>query len=623
MATPVPLVVGQGTYAHVQARGPRWVAKVVRPPVPSHECGPGPQGVFLPDGCIVRETSTLRFLREMQGVVDIAPPVRSMVLCARHPVCEIEMARGMVLHQALALLTPGERVQVARQLLVAGACMGAVGVRHRDLSPGNVVVHLGRLAGATCKLRRGGAGADRVRARLIDWGFAGSATHDVCVGCEQGTLVYSAPEVYVPFESAWAATRRRRGFDAAAADVWSLGSLILSLFLDVRAYWPKVFAVPKTPAAAGTGGGTAAETWGAKSRRQAVARAQAMCSTFQSPAPPGLQQVLQAVPGAPPADLEPKEEADPAADARRKRRRLTRAQAPALASARPRLGAFAVVKAVFEAHGLCVSLLPLLESMLELDPGKRPTWDAIARSAFVGAGLQYEAAQRYARVTMVQGYLSLQAPLDTGLYRARVLPELLRALRATYVEALPSLALAVPLVEAWFACPHDAVTDSIADCVQVASVGVCASRVCCKYLGLPPWQAPDTAAEVAAAFACEARLLQDPFLPPLPLLGAHNPVLSAVEVADDTQSPPATALPHELLVALVCLLYVDVRAGEAGGVCPTPALLLEGVAAWVHSPVNDVGCRPAFCPPWTPHPMSLGVLRSLSTGAPGTCSPPA
>jgi serine/threonine protein kinase len=597
-------LVGHGTYAHVHARGPRWVVKVSRPPVVGHDCGPGPQGVFLLDGCIVRETTTLRFLREMQGVAAIAPPVRAMVLCARHPACEIEMARGVVLHQAVALLTAAERVQVARQLLVAGACMGAVGVRHRDLSPGNVVVHLGRLAGAASKLRRGGAGASRVRAHLIDWGFAGSVTHDVCVGCEQGTLVYSAPEVYVPFQTDRPRTGGpSRAFDAAAADVWSLGSLILSLFVDVRAYWPKVFGVPKAPSA-----GAGAETWRTKSRREALDRVQAMCSTFQSPSPVGLR-LAAGMPAASPVQAG---DTGTEADNRRKRRRLARAQAPAVTHARPRVGAFAVVRAAFEAHGLCGSLLPLLESMLELDPGSRPTWEAIAGSAFVGARVEYEAAQQYAHVTMVRGYLSLQAPMDADAYRGTVVPELARALRATYVEALPSLALVVPLVEAWFLCPHDAVTDSIADCVQTASVGVCASRVCCKYLGLPPWQAPVSAPDVAAAFACEARLLQDPHLPPLPLLGAHNPVLGAVNAAVDATAVAVRALPHDLLVALLCLLYVDVRMGEAGALAPSPAALLDGVIGWASCCVDGQGCRPTFHPPWTSHPLSVGVLRSLS-----------
>ncbi|KAF2649055.1 kinase-like protein, partial [Lophiostoma macrostomum CBS 122681] len=99
--------------------------------------------------------------------------------------------------------THGDTHCLFTQVLGAVLAFHDSGFAHRDLKPGNVLLSAGG------------------HVKLIDFGEA--VLVDGNTTSFTGTRPYMAPELYASIED---------GYDAAAADLWSLGMLLLRLYLD-------------------------------------------------------------------------------------------------------------------------------------------------------------------------------------------------------------------------------------------------------------------------------------------------------------------------------------------------------------------------------------------------------
>ena len=132
----------------------------------------------------------------------------------------MELVEGPPLHERLASrsMSTAEVVTMAKDLSDALAVVHAVGIVHRDIKPSNVLL-------TSERARRGG------RAKLADFGIAQLAdgTRLTMPGTFMGTAAYLAPE------------QLRGAQPASAADIYSLGLVLLEAFTGERAF-------PGTPA---------------------------------------------------------------------------------------------------------------------------------------------------------------------------------------------------------------------------------------------------------------------------------------------------------------------------------------------------------------------------------------
>jgi serine/threonine protein kinase len=145
-----------------------------------------------------------RVLREARALARLSHPhvvtIHHIVDAGPHPWLVMELVSGPSLQERLAAgpLTPPEAARLGRQVLSALRAAHAVGVRHRDVKPANVL------------LRADGS------AVLTDFGIAGlsDATSLTATGELVGSPEYMAPE------------RIRGHDDGPASDLWSLGLLL-------------------------------------------------------------------------------------------------------------------------------------------------------------------------------------------------------------------------------------------------------------------------------------------------------------------------------------------------------------------------------------------------------------
>lgn len=137
--------------------------------------------------------------------------LKGMMNSPHHVLLRMEYAGARNLHKAL-MSNPGHRWSLARARNLFGQLAGAVahchgrGVAHCDLKPENVVV-------SSCG----------ERLKVIDFGCAEPS----------GGLLHS-PRGTMPFISPEAMTAdRSSGYDAAGADVWAMGVVLLEMVLGV------------------------------------------------------------------------------------------------------------------------------------------------------------------------------------------------------------------------------------------------------------------------------------------------------------------------------------------------------------------------------------------------------
>ena len=161
---------------------------------------------FLPPEWSRDELAKARFLREAKTAAALEHPN----LCTLHEISETDDGRlylvmpfypGETLRSALGrrgALPPERVVDIGRQVAAGLAALHEVGIVHRDVKPGNVLL------------------TDQSQIKLLDFGlakFAGS-TRLTQAGSSPGTPGYMSPE-------------QLRGEEAGpASDVWSLGALL-------------------------------------------------------------------------------------------------------------------------------------------------------------------------------------------------------------------------------------------------------------------------------------------------------------------------------------------------------------------------------------------------------------
>ncbi|WP_424214203.1 serine/threonine-protein kinase [Streptomyces sp. BI20] len=144
-----------------------------------------------------------RVLREARAQARVNHPnvvtIHHIVDTGPHPWLVMELLPGGSLHQRLdqGPVRPAEAARIGRQVLAGLSAAHAVGIRHRDVKPANVLFR-----------------ADGT-AVLTDFGIAAlrDATSLTATGELIGTPEYLAPE-------------RIRGADLPASDLWSLGILL-------------------------------------------------------------------------------------------------------------------------------------------------------------------------------------------------------------------------------------------------------------------------------------------------------------------------------------------------------------------------------------------------------------
>lgn len=549
-------VVGQGTFGVVCALSAHQVRKNSR----RLECmyssssssNSGDDGEDVADlrydlsPSIIREATVLRHLCALRA--QVCPPVQHMQVSARHPTCSIFMTRGVPLSAASAWSTQ-DRAHTALQLLRTGVRMFGVGIRHRDLSPNNVVLM------PTSGGDAGGAASSA--AWVIDWGFAGTSAHDCLTGVQPGTMQFSAPEVYMVAPGA--------PFDSARADVWSLASVILSMFVDVAKLWPAVFGK--------------LDVHGTEERALAAARArvQSLAQDFccgQSCA------ALATLPGCSALLLG----------------RLCDGSCRAW-------HATPAVQAAFKDHG---DLLDVLVHMLALDPPERWSWELVAAHPAVACAQDLKAlADRRGSLVRLRFPWVLRAKAPVAV---PFLDSMVRVLMVGGgLRAMSAMALCVPLFEAWLCAPP---SSRCPDRVPPEWMAEAAARVSAKFL--------DVFDEVTCASSshlvdqdvmCEALLLRHDHIPPLPLLADDNPMATAMHLLlqhcpDAPQAHDGAV--HRTLVTVLSLLLADHRSCS-----PTSCgkLLWDNAQQWL---ACKGGSPAGFVPTWRQVPVPLPSTLALS-----------
>lgn len=161
------------------------------------------------------DSDRLRFTAEARTLARLSHPGLVMLLDAginaERPYLVLELVEGMTLDQECGgrSLDPARVAAIGRELAAALAYAHRVGVVHRDVKPGNVL------------LGRDG------RVKLADFGIArliGETVRHTRTGQAIGTAAYLSPE-------------QVRGEDVTGAtDVYSLGLLLLEALTGRRAY---------------------------------------------------------------------------------------------------------------------------------------------------------------------------------------------------------------------------------------------------------------------------------------------------------------------------------------------------------------------------------------------------